>query len=169
MRSNRPPLILSTIRKASTNFYLPKPLLAFGYGSLLILATLGSLVADEPAAPASAPDIGPQPVTPAVPANPQTPDNSQAADNSQTPDNTQLPGNSQNPANSQAPNVPLIPQQGANLNMPFSPTSTPVPTRHQCFACAGVCTARDYRFLIGAGSRLFPSAHRAHSSGPLRP
>lgn len=112
MRSNRHHL--STKREGSTIFYLPKPLLTFGYGSLLILATLGNLVADQPPSPVGAPDAEPLPDTSAVPANSQTPDNSQAPDNSQTP------------VNPQGPNNPLLPQPVSNLYLPLSSSSSNV-------------------------------------------
>lgn len=91
-----------------------KALLALGYGSFLILATLGRLVADEPASPAGAPDAGSLPTTPAAPAD------SPVADNSQPPDQSQAPANPQD----QGPNTPLLPQQGGNPNSPYSSSST---------------------------------------------
>ena len=110
--------------------YLSKHLLRFGYVSLMILATLGNLVADEPPAPAAAADADPLSTGPGTLGNPQTTDNSQAADNSQTPDNSQSPDNSQapdksqTPANSQVPNTPLLPQQGINASSPFSSSTS---------------------------------------------
>jgi len=119
MRSNRYHLS-TTKREGATILYLPKPLLAFGYVSLLILSTLGNLVADEPPSPEVAPNAEPLPDTTTTPAN------SQSTDNTQTPDNSQNPDNSQAPVNSQSLNTPLLPQQGANAYLPFSsaaPTS----------------------------------------------
>jgi hypothetical protein len=65
-----------------------------GYGSLLILATLGNLVADEPPSPVVAPNAAP------------------------------LSDNSQAPVNPQVPNTPLLPQQGSNPYLPFSSSSS---------------------------------------------
>jgi hypothetical protein len=114
MRSHRHHLS-TTEREGGIIFYLPKPLLRFGYGSLLILAALGNLVADDQSSPAGTPTANGGP----PPANSQTPDNSQ------NPDNTQSPDNSQTPANSQVPNTPLIPQQGPNpYLLPYSASSS---------------------------------------------
>src|ERR1019366_9590319 len=84
----------TTKRGYPTIFYLPKPLFMVGYGSLLILATLGNLVADEPPSPVVAPNAAP------------------------------LSDNSQAPVNPQVPNTPLLPQQGSNPYLPFSSSSS---------------------------------------------
>jgi hypothetical protein len=119
MRSNRHHLS-TTKRGGAIISYLPKPLLRFGYGSLLILAAFGNLVADDQSSSATAANGGPLPDNPAVP----VPANSQTPDNSQNPDNSQSPDNSQTPANPQIPNTPLLPQQGPNpYLLPYSSSS----------------------------------------------
>jgi len=103
MRSKH--LHLSTTKRGDpTILYLSKPLLRFGCGGLLILATLGNLGADELGSPEGAPNAAPLPA------------DSQASDNSPAPDNGW-----QAPINPQASNTPLLPQQQAgNPNLPLS-------------------------------------------------
>ena len=78
--------LLTTKRGDPAILYLPKPLLRFGYGSLLILAMLGNLVAQE-LPPPSAPNA------------------------TDLPDSGQAPLNPHAPVNSQDSNTPLLPQQ----------------------------------------------------------
>jgi hypothetical protein len=99
MRSERPHLS-TTKRAGPTIFHLPKPLLRFGQGGLLILATLGNLAANELPSPVGAPNAEPLSVNPAPPAN------------------------SQAPVNPQVPNTPLLPQQGGNSYSPFPSSSS---------------------------------------------
>jgi len=122
MRLNRPHI--STPKEAEPRFISPrKPLLAFGYGCLLIVgpfliaATPNNLIGQEPFAPVGAPNAGPIADSPVV---------SQTSDNSQTPDNSQAPNNSQTSPNPQVPNTPLLPQQGANPYLPFSTSPTSI-------------------------------------------
>ncbi len=96
MRSNR--LYLSTTKRGGPSiFSLPRPVLRLGYGGLVILATLGSLFADELPPPVAAPNAA------LFPNNPAAPDNLR--------DSTNSPG----------PNTPLLPQQQiSNPNLPLS-------------------------------------------------
>jgi hypothetical protein len=98
MRLNRP-YLSTTKRGAPAILNLTKPLLALGYGGLLILALLGNLVADDQT----------DQTTPAVSPNAGT-----------LPDDSTPPDNSQAPVNPQMPATPLLPQQGVNPYLPFS-------------------------------------------------
>ncbi|MCE0522898.1 MAG: outer membrane beta-barrel protein [Methylacidiphilales bacterium] len=80
---------------------------------MLILASVGNLVAQELPPPAPASNAQPLPGTSA------STDNSQGTDNTQTPTNPQVP------------NTPLLPQQGANPYLPFSTTSATTSTSSQ--------------------------------------
>jgi hypothetical protein len=96
---------------------MPKPLLALGYVSFLILVTLGRLAADEPAANESSgvPVTAPEPATPA----------GSAADNSPSDEGTLPPDNSRGTTNSQVvPDTPLLPQQPGNFYSPFATNPT---------------------------------------------
>jgi hypothetical protein len=119
----------------SNRYYLlkTKRVGAFGLGSLLLFATLGNLVADNPA-PGVGDASGDSPAVPAnspVTVNPpaasggsQAPDSTGAPDTSQTPDSTQAPVNSQTLTHSPGLNSPFLPQQGLNLNSPNASTTT---------------------------------------------
>jgi hypothetical protein len=137
------PQLSSTKHEGSMIFYIPKPILRFGYASFLLLAVIGHAAAQQ--VPSS--QVGAEP----LPDNPQgsgTTDNSQNSGNSQnnsqnnSQDNSQDNGNgngngnsqartgSQNPDNPSAGTTPVIPQAVGSPYAPLSFNADGQPTQY---------------------------------------
>ena len=182
------PQLSSTKHEGSMIFYIPKPILRFGYASFLLLAVIGHAAAQQ--VPSS--QVGAEPI-PDSAQNTSTTDNPQNSDNSQnnsqnnSQDNSQDNGNgngnsqartgSQNPNNPSAGTAPVIPQSVGSPYAPLSFNADGQPTQYTTnpalyttgsFDVSQIATSAALtRAFGGEGTGLFADQGPSFSNPPI--